>query len=95
MSICFSFLFLIGLFDFSTKASYIHDLLDSTKTNSRNHAKTNETWRKDFLSVDINTRTFSFISYKSYILPLVSFQENSLIIIETTARLIGFDQGLS
>tara|TARA_B110000503_G_scaffold78179_1_gene120212 strand:+ start:5177 stop:6571 length:1395 start_codon:yes stop_codon:yes gene_type:complete len=81
--------------DFSTTGSYIDDLLNPTKTNSRNHAKTNETRRKDFLSVDINSRTVNTISYKSYTLPMVSFQENSLIIIETTARLNEFDQGLS
>ncbi len=77
--------------------TYCKDLLSSTASVSRRNAKTNEEARAKFLDAGHSSRTNRTNNIAGELTPmnLVSYQENLLILAETGARTISFDEGLT
>ncbi|RMG25290.1 MAG: SusD/RagB family nutrient-binding outer membrane lipoprotein [Bacteroidetes bacterium] len=81
--------------DIGTANSYLMQLLDSTTTFSRNHAKTNEAARRGYYRIDESGgRVNKGIVEQFEPHNLVTFAENQLILAECGARTSGFDTGL-
>src|SRR5690606_3146576 len=80
--------------DITSEGSFIQDLLDVTNATSRNNAKTDETRRKSYLTVTDDTKDDSNITAADALLPLITYEENLLILAETALRIVSFDEGL-
>jgi hypothetical protein len=80
--------------DFSSANSYVQNLLDSGAEASRNHSKTDETKRRDYLKVSLDERASTRISGQNVKMPMVSNMENVLILAEAAARLGQFNTAL-
>lgn len=78
-----------------TGNSYMIQLLDNSSSVSRNNAKTDETARLTYLTVD-HTNAFANvgIAHEMESQPIITFQENLLILAEAGARTEGFNIGL-
>ncbi len=77
--------------------TYCKDLLSSSATISRRNAKTNEDARSKFLDAGHSSRTNRTNNIAGELTPmnLVSYQENLLILAETAARTVSFEEGLT
>lgn len=72
------------------KQCYLFDVLDSRK-----NSKTDETARKAYYYIDpTNAQTNHGLASSLQPEPLITYAENELILAETGARTIGFDEGL-
>ncbi|MCB0472287.1 MAG: SusD/RagB family nutrient-binding outer membrane lipoprotein [Flavobacteriaceae bacterium] len=83
--------------DLTTNDSFIQDLMDPSNSSSRNNAKTDESRRRDYLILDqssVNSRE-DRLSWKSATMPLVTYEENLMILAETGLRTVSFDEGLT
>ncbi|SEA62211.1 Susd and RagB outer membrane lipoprotein [Flavobacterium gillisiae] len=80
--------------DLTSTGSFMQNLLDVTKTSSRNNSKTTESRRRDYLIVDQTGINSTRISAVNALTPLVSYEENLLILAEAGYRTVGFNEGL-
>jgi hypothetical protein len=81
--------------DLTSNNSFIQNLLNSTNTLSRNNAKTNESRRRDYLILDQSGIKTNRLSAQKAMMPLVTFEENMLILAEAGFRTAGFTEGLT
>lgn len=73
--------------DMTAAGSYFQDFLDPNNGNSRNHAKTDETARRNFMYIRGDDTEYSNgIDAPDAIMPLVSYEENLLIWAECLIR---------
>ena len=78
-----------------TGDSYLMQLLDGTSGISRNNAKTNETARSLYYVIDQSDADGNLgVAQELEPQPMITFQENLLILAEAGARTQGFDIGL-
>ncbi|MGO4818745.1 SusD/RagB family nutrient-binding outer membrane lipoprotein [Flavobacterium sp. W22_SRS_FP1] len=80
--------------DLTSTGSFTQDLLDVSKVSSRNNNKTNESRRRDFLILDQAGIKSNRFSAANALMPLVSYEENLLILAETGFRTVGFNEGV-
>ncbi|MDY7396817.1 SusD/RagB family nutrient-binding outer membrane lipoprotein [Aureibaculum sp. 2210JD6-5] len=80
--------------DLTTNGSYIQDELLSGAS-SRNNAKTNESRRRDYLILDQAAINEDRLSWASANMPLVTYEENLMILAETGLRTVDFAEGLT
>ena len=81
--------------DIGSVGSYLSQMLSDTLDVYRGNAKTNETARAMYYTIDENTASNNMgIIAESEAHQLVSFEENHLILAEAGARTAGFDTGL-
>lgn len=83
--------------DLSNVSSYIQEnLLNPADASSRNNTKTDESRRRNFLILDEAgvKDNVDRISYKDATMPLVTYEENLMILAETGLRTIDFAEGL-
>lgn len=81
--------------DLTSKNSFIQNLLDVSKTTSRNNSKTNESRRRDFLILEATGINANRLSTPKAQMPLVIYEENLLILAEAGLRKVSFDEGLT
>jgi len=81
--------------DLTFNGSFADGLLNPANTSSRNNAKTNESRRRDYLTLDQTGINANRLSWKSAPMPLVTYEENLLILAETGFRTLGFNEGLT
>ncbi|WP_047417526.1 SusD/RagB family nutrient-binding outer membrane lipoprotein [Cellulophaga sp. Hel_I_12] len=82
--------------DLTTDGSYIQDiLLNPLNVTSRNNAKTNESKRRDFYVLDQAKINANRLSAGNATMPLVTYEENLMILAETGFRTVNFDEGLT
>jgi hypothetical protein len=81
--------------DLTSTGSFIQNLLSSTNSLSRNNAKTNESRRRDFLIMDQAGIKTNRLSAQKALMPMVTFEENLLILAEAGFRTAGFNEGLT
>jgi len=81
--------------DLTSNDSFFQGLLDVSDPTSRNNAKTDESRRRDFLVLDNAELNPDRLSAANATMPLVTYEENLLILAETGLRTIGFDEGLA
>ena len=81
--------------DLTSDGSFIQDLLDVSNSSSRNNAKTDESRRRDYLILDQSKINENRLSAANATMPLVTYEENLLILAETGLRTISFDEGLT
>ncbi len=81
--------------DLTSNESFFQGLLDVSDPTSRNNAKTDESRRRDFLVLDNAELNPDRLSAANATMPLVTYEENLLILAETGLRTIGFDEGLA
>ena len=81
--------------DLTFNGSFADGLLNPTNISSRNNAKTNESRRRDYLTLDEAGINANRLSWKSATMPLVTYEENLLILAETGFRTLGFNEGLT
>lgn len=76
--------------------TYCRDLLNPSSNFTRNNAKTNEQARRNFLDIGYSKKTKKANNFAGELtaMKLVSYEENQLILAETGARTISFDEGL-
>jgi starch-binding outer membrane protein, SusD/RagB family len=81
---------------FGIDDSYLKELLDNASTSSRNNSKTNEEARLAYYTIDYTDVTQNTgIAAESEPQPIVSYQENLLILAEAGARTQSFNVGLN
>ena len=81
--------------DIGTGGSYLMQLLDGGNAVSRNNAKTNEYARFHYYTIDESGGSANLGIIEQFEPhPLVSYEENQLILAETSARTSGFSEGL-
>ena len=82
----------------SVKNTFCRNLLDTNanSTISRRNTKTNESARRNHLNAGVisGTSTKTIINGETKPMDLVTYQENLLILAETGARTVSFDEGL-
>jgi starch-binding outer membrane protein, SusD/RagB family len=81
--------------DLTSTGSYNQDLLDISNTASRNNAKTDESRRRDYLTLDQSRINSNRLSAANAKMPLVTYEENLLILAEAGFRNLGFSEGLA
>jgi len=81
--------------DLTSTGSFIQSLLDPSNGSSRNNSKTNESRRRDYLYLDQNGINANRLSAANATMPLVTYEENLLILAETGFRNNGFNEGLT
>ena len=69
--------------------------MDPSNGSSRNNAKTNESRRRDYLFLDQNGINANRLSAANATMPLVTYEENLMILAETGLRTVGFNEGLT
>lgn len=80
--------------DMGTDDTYLSSMLQPGTTNSRNNAKTNEDARSKYYYIDENGSATSGVASKEAPMPLVTYQENLLILAETASRTRTFNEAL-
>ena len=81
--------------DLTSLGSFNDNLLNASKAASRNNAKTNESRRRDYLTLDQTGIKSNRLSAANAQMPLVSYEENLLILAEAGMRSAGFNEGLT
>jgi hypothetical protein len=81
--------------DLTSTGSFLQSLLNPANTSSRNNTKTDESRRRDYLFLDQSGINDKRLSWKSATMPMVTYEENLLILAETGLRTVGFNEGLS
>ena len=81
--------------DLTSTGSFLQGLLNPANTSSRNNAKTDESRRRDYLFLDQSGLNANRLSWKSATMPMVTYEENLLILAETGLRTVGFNEGLA
>lgn len=81
--------------DLTSTGSFIQNLLDVSNESSRNNAKTNESRRRDYLILDQSGIKSNRLSAANAKMPLVTFEENLLILAEAGFRSNGFNEGIT
>jgi len=80
--------------DLTSTGSFCQNLMNPANASSRNNAKTNESRRRDYLFLDQSGINANRLSWKSATMPMVTYEENLLILAETGFRTTGFNEGL-
>lgn len=80
--------------DLTSTGSFIQDLMNPANASSRNNAKTDESRRRDYLFLDQSGLNVNRLSWKSATMPMVTYEENLLILAETGLRTVDFNEGL-
>jgi hypothetical protein len=81
--------------DLTFNGSYLDGLLNPANASTRNNSKTNESRRRDFLTLDQASINANRLSAANAPMPMVTFEENLLILAETGFRTLGFNEGLT
>ena len=81
--------------DLTSTGSFLQGLLNPANTSSRNNAKTNESRRRDYLFLDQSGLNANRLSWKSETMPMVTYEENLLILAEAGLRTVNFNEGLT
>ncbi|MEZ4840502.1 MAG: SusD/RagB family nutrient-binding outer membrane lipoprotein [Flavobacteriaceae bacterium] len=81
--------------DLTTNGSFIQDLLDTSNSSSRNNSKTDESRRRDYLILDQSAINEDRLSASNATMPLVTYEENLMILAETGLRTVSFSEGLN
>lgn len=81
--------------DLTSLGSFNDNLLNASNAASRNNAKTNESRRRDYLTLDQTGIKSNRLSAANAQMPLVSYEENLLILAEAGMRSAGFNEGLT
>ena len=81
--------------DLTTVDSFCEDLLSPSSTTSRNNTKTDESRRGDYLTLDQGGINANRLSAANARMPLVTYEENLLILAEAGFRVTGFNEGLT
>jgi hypothetical protein len=81
--------------DLTTTGSFCEDLLDVSSPTSRNNAKTDESRRGDYLTLDQSAIKPNRLSAANATMPMVTYEENLLILAEAGFRTVGFSEGLT
>tara|TARA_R110000868_G_scaffold68720_3_gene203229 strand:- start:6784 stop:8184 length:1401 start_codon:yes stop_codon:yes gene_type:complete len=82
--------------DLTTDGSFIQDILmNPTNVASRNNAKTDESKRRDFYILDQAKINANRLSAGNATMPLVTYEENLMILAETGFRTVNFNEGLA
>jgi len=72
--------------DMTANGTFFQDLLDPANANGRNHAKTDETARRNFMYISGDGGSADGIDAADAVMPLVSYEENLLIWAECLVR---------
>lgn len=80
--------------DLTSTGSFIQDLMNPANSSSRNNAKTDESRRRDYLFLDQSGLNVNRLSWKSATMPMITYEENLLILAETGLRTVDFNEGL-
>jgi len=81
--------------DLTTNGSFCQSLLDVSNSSSRNNAKTDESRRRDYLILDQDGINANRLSAANAPMPLVTYEENLMILAETGLRTVNFADGLA
>ena len=81
--------------DLTSTGSFIQSLLDVSNPSSRNNSKTDESRRRDYLFLDQSGINSNRLSAANAEMPLVTYEENLLILAEAGLRSSGFNEGLT
>lgn len=81
--------------DLTSIGSFNDNLLNPSNAASRNNAKTDESRRRDYLTLDQAEIKSNRLSAANAQMPLVSYEENLLILAEAGFRSVGFNEGLT
>ncbi|RIA08334.1 SusD/RagB-like outer membrane lipoprotein [Flavobacteriaceae bacterium MAR_2010_72] len=81
--------------DLTSTGSFTQNLLNPANMSSRNNLKTNESRRRDYLTLDQSGINANRLSAANATMPLVTYEENLLILAETGFRTSGFNEGLT
>jgi hypothetical protein len=81
--------------DLTFNGSYLDGLLNVANTSSRNNAKTDESRRRDYLTLDQAAINVNRLSAANAPMPLVTYEENLMILAETGLRTVNFAEGLT
>ena len=81
--------------DLTFNGSFTDGLLNVANTSSRNNTKTDESRRRDYLTLDQAGINANRLSWKSAPMPMVTYEENLLILAETGLRTVDFSEGLT
>lgn len=81
--------------DLTSTDSFMEGLLDTGNANSRNNFKTDESRRGDYLTMDQSSINPNRLSASNATMPLVTYEENLLILAEAGFRTSGFNEGLT
>ncbi|WP_086476393.1 MULTISPECIES: SusD/RagB family nutrient-binding outer membrane lipoprotein [Arenibacter] len=80
--------------DLTSNGSFLQDLLDKDNPNSRNNPKTDESRRRDYLILDNAAINDNRLSAAHATMPLVTYEENLMILAETAYRTVSFEEAL-
>ncbi|MFH6768849.1 SusD/RagB family nutrient-binding outer membrane lipoprotein [Gaetbulibacter aquiaggeris] len=81
--------------DLTSTGSFLQDLLNPANASSRNNAKTDESRRRDYLFLDQSGINANRLSAQKATMPMVTYEENLLILAEAGARSVSFNEGLT
>jgi hypothetical protein len=81
--------------DLTSNDSFLQNLLDTGNPNSRNNTKTDESRRRDFLILDNAAIKDNRLSAANATMPMVTYEENLMILAETAYRTVNFNTGLT
>lgn len=80
--------------DLTSTGSFIQSLMNPAIGSSRNNSKTDESRRRDYLFLDQSGINANRLSAANATMPMVTYEENLLILAETGLRNSGFSTGL-
>lgn len=81
--------------DLTSTGSFIQNLMDPSNSSSRNNAKTDESKRRDYLFLDQSGINANRLSAANATMPMVTYEENLMILAETALRTVSFNEGLT
>ena len=81
--------------DLTSTGTFIQSLMNPANGSSRNNSKTDESRRRDYLFLDQSGINSNRLSAANATMPLVTYEENLLILAETGLRTVGFNEGLT
>lgn len=81
--------------DLTFVGSFADGLLNTANVSSRNNSKTDESRRRDYLTLDQGGINANRLSAANAPMPLVTYEENLLILAEAGFRSSGFNEGLT
>lgn len=81
--------------DLTSTGSFAQSLMDPSNSSSRNNSKTDESRRRDYLFLDQSGINANRLSAANATMPLVTYEENQLILAEAGLRTVSFNEGLT
>ena len=81
--------------DLTSTGSFLQSLMNPSNSSSRNNTKTDESKRRDYLFLDQSGINANRLSAANATMPMVTYEENLMILAETGLRTVGFNEGLT